>query len=71
MFCIGICLYLQKKKNAGEKHAHVYTNTPPKPHIQEDRLWDHVPRSPSFCSPGTVVKEGKIVTTGDVDTFFF
>lgn len=49
----------------------VYTNTPPKPHIQEDRLWDHVPRSPSFCSPGTVVKEGEIVTTGDVDTFFF
>lgn len=60
--------YFKKKKDVNQPH--VYTNTLPKPHIQEERLWAHVPRSPSFCSPGTVVKEGKILTTGDVDTFF-
>ena len=49
----------------------MYTNTPPKPYIpsQEGRLWDPMPRSPSFCTPGTVVKDGKIVPTGGGDTF--
>ena len=62
--------YFKKKKDVNQPL--VYTNTPPKPHIrsQEEKLWDHVPRSPSFCTPGTVGKDGKIVTIGGGDTFF-